>query len=211
MDFSTIRVPRLQLALYMLSIRAPEPPFLPVETFIFPLSPQRVRKTFTGMSAVYDTAGPPSSAGVTRAIDSYGMSPFTYEIEGTTGWNLHQTDGFAATGQEAMQNIQDMLLTYAELNQIQRLNNDPNSYTLEFSDFFNGEFYQVEPIGPQEVRASDRAPLLQYYRFRLVGIAPIAAPLIDLAADAIDLLLGTPAASMLTATVALTSSILSIY
>lgn len=211
MNFQTIKVQNFQLALYMLSIRAPEPPFLPIDTFIFPISPQRIRKIFTSMSAVYDTQGTPVQSGVNREIDRYGMSPFTYDIEGTTGWDLHMTDGFAYPGMSAIQRIQQMFFDYDANNAIQRLNNNPNSFTMEFADFFNGEFYQVEPIGPVEIRASDRAPLLQYYRIRLAGIQPIAAPLVELGTDAIGLLFSTTGPAMLSTTLGLTASVLGLY
>lgn len=209
--FLTVKVPNLHLALYVLSIRAPEPPYLAIDTFIFPLSPQRIRKVMTAMSTVYDTSGPPIAAGVSRSVDSYGMSPFVYEIEGTTGWDRHLTDGFILTGQQAIQRLQQMLLRYAELNQIQRLNNNPNGYILEFGDFFNKEFYQVEPIGPIEINASDRAPLLQYFRMRLAGIQPIAAPITATALDLMAIALaGTPAAVSRT-TLAFTALLLASY
>ena len=196
MDFKTLKGLNFQLALYMLSIRAPQPPFPPVSTFIFPLSPQRIRKVFVGMSVPYDTMGTPYQAGVNREIDQYGISPFTYEIEGTTGWDYHMTDGFLTSGLAAIQNLQQMFLQYGELNAIQQANNDPNSYTMEFADFFNGEFYQVEPLGPLEIRASERAPLLQYYRLRLVGVQPLAAPLVEPIIQAIELLMNmTPASA----------------
>lgn len=181
MDFHPIKVPRTRVPLYMLSIRAPLPPFLPIETWIFPLSPGTVRKTAIGMSAIYDTAGPPEMNGVMRNVDSYGLAPFVYDIEGTTGWDRHMTDGYLYTGLQAIQRVQRLLANYARYNQVQRQSNIPYSYSLEFSDFFNGEFYQVEPVGPQEFSQSERAPLLQYYRFRLIGIRPTGSPLINAA------------------------------
>lgn len=210
--FLTVKVPNFQIALYTLSIRAPEPPYPPVDVFLFPLSPQRVRKTFVSMSMIYDVAGPPVRSGVQRQVDSYGISPFVYEIEGTTGWDRHLTDGFILTGQQSIQRVQEMLLRYAELNEIQRENNNPNLYFLEFWDMFNKEFWVVEPVGPQEVRASDRAPLLQYYRFRLAGVKPIAAPY--LAVEALDLLaiaLKTAPAAASRSVVAAASAVVAIY
>lgn len=193
MDYFNIKTPNVRAALYMLSIRAPQPPFPPVDLFIFPLSPQNIRKSFTAMTGIYDTAGDPFSGGVERTPDSYGLAPFMYEIEGTTGWDRHIIDGFLYTGLQAIQKVQRMLQRYAQLNQIQKLNNSPYSFTLEFADFFNGEFYQVEPVGPQEIYATDRAPLLQYYRFRWAGIQPIGSPIqAQLASDHVALLLSIP-------------------
>lgn len=178
-SFSTVKVPILGLPLYQLSIRAPATPYVAVDTYIFPLSPSNIRKRFNALSAIYDTSGDPQFSGVTRTVDSYGITPFFYEIEGTTGWDLHQTDGYTYTGLQSIQRIQQLIYEYGTLNQTQRLNNDSESYTLEFSDFFNDEYYQVEPIGPLEIFASDRAPILQYYRLRLAGIAPVASALLE--------------------------------
>lgn len=211
MDFNTIKVPNFGLALYMLSIRAPEPPYPAIETFIFPLSPQRVRKSFTSMSVPYDTFGTPAQAGVNRDVDNYGAAPFTYEIEGTTGWDLHMTDGFSVPGQLAIQNLQQMFYDYASYNSEQMLNNDPNTYIMEFADFFNGEFYQVEPIGQQDIRASDRAPLLQYFRLRLAVIQPLDAPLLIALTDAIDIILAMSATTATVGTIALASTVLGLY
>lgn len=211
MDFQTIKVANLALAFYTLSIRAPAPPFPAVQTFVFPISPQRIRKVFAGMGAFYDTPGTPTQSGVNRDIDRYGTSPFIYDIEGTTGWDLHRTDGFSATGKMSIQNLQQMFYTYDQLNSVQRLNNNPNSYTMEWADYFTGEFYQVEPLGPQEIRASDRAPLLQYYRLRLVGVQPVSDPIAEAARDDIALLLAVQAPSAIVTAVALSTTVLSLY
>lgn len=211
MNFQTIKVLNFQLALYMLSMRAPEPPFLPIQTFIFPISPQRVRKVMNAMAMPYDTAGTPLQAGVNREVDRYGTSPFTYEVEGTTGWDLHMTDGFSAPGLIAAKNLQNMFIAYDENNALQRLNNNPYSYTMEWADFFTGEYYQVEPSGPIEIHASERAPLLQYFRFRLIGIQPIAAPLIAADLEAVDILFSSAPASVLTSTLLTTAAVLSLY
>lgn len=212
MNFKTLKVGNDLLAVYMLSIRQPTPPFPAVQTFIFPLSPQRIRKIPTAMAVGYDTAGTAAQAGVNRDIDAFGMTPFTYEIEGTTGWDRHLTDGFLYTGMRAINNLKDMLYLYAQLNQEQRLQNDPNSYILEFADFFNGEFYQVEPIGPQIFRADERSPLLQYYQFRLVGVQPISAPVGSVTLlDPIALLLAAQAPTAVADAIQLTATVLATY
>lgn len=159
----------------------------------------------------YDTSGQPVQSGVNRDVDRYGTSPFTYEIEGTTGWDLHMTDGFSAPGLISIQNLQQMFLAYDENNAIQRLNNNPFTYTMEWADFFTGEYYQVEPAGPIEIHASDRAPLLQYFRFRLIGIQPIAAPLIAPDLEALDILLSNTPANAVTGTLVVTAAVLSLY
>lgn len=174
-SFTTLKIPNLRLALYTLTIRNPGFALFPFMTYIFPLSPSSIRKPFTAMSSIFDTSGPPSTNGVTRSVDSFGMAPVMYTIEGTTGWDVHQTDGFTLSGTQSIQKIQYMLNLYTALNQQQKQANNPNLYSLEFYDYFNAEYWQVEPIGDQEIMQSERAPLLQYYRFRLAGIQPVAA------------------------------------
>jgi hypothetical protein len=192
-DFHPILVPKIRLPLYILSIRAPLPPYLPVETFIFPLSPSAVRKTAVSLTAFYDTPGPPSLNGVQRNVDNYGLTPFTYEIEGTTGWDRHMTDGYLYTGLQAFQRLQRMFQNYAQFNQSQRTLGQSQLYFMEFADFFNGEFYRVEPFGPMEFTQSERAPLLQFYRLRLLGLFPIGSPLENaLVSDALALLFSLP-------------------
>jgi hypothetical protein len=211
-NFATVIVPHDQLALYQLTINSPDPPFLPVTTYTFPLSPQRIRKRFTALSQMYDTAGSPLTGGVLRTIDTYGVTPFFYEIEGTTGWNLHSNDGFIKTGMASIHILQDMFQEYAQLNQIQQLNNDPNMYTMEFADFFNAEFYQVEPMGPQEVLSSDRAPMLQYYRLRMAGVQPVFFPInADLVNDLIFQLLSIAAPVAVRKTLSVASKVLQFY
>lgn len=174
--FSTAKIPDTQLALYTLTIRYPGASLAPYITYTFPISPSSLRKSPTAMSAIYDTAGSPQMRGVQRNVDVWGMSPPNYVLEGTTGWDRHQTDGLALTGLQSIQKLQALFNLYAELNQAQMAANNPNLYTLEFYDYFNEEFWQVEPIGEQEIRQSERAPKLQYYRLRFAGIRPVSAP-----------------------------------
>ncbi len=178
-NFSTLKGPNLRLALYTLSIRRPGFSLLSLFTYTFPLSPSSVRKSFAAMSSIYDTAGSPFTSGVQRHVDDFGNAPVMYSIEGTTGVDRHSTDGFIFTGLQSIQQIQFLLNLYASLNQQQKLANNPNLYTLEFYDYFNHEYWQVQPIGDQEILQSERAPLLQYYRIRLAGIQPVSAPLIS--------------------------------
>jgi hypothetical protein len=211
-NFSTVKVPNLRLALYTLSIRSPGFSLLSFFTYTFPISPSALQKSPTAMSSIYDTSGPPSTQGVTRSVDSYGMAPPTYTLEGTTGWDRHQTDGLIFTGLQSIQQIQYLMSLYAALNQKQKQANNPSLYSLEFYDYFNQEFWQVEPIGPQEIRQSDRAPTLQYYRFRFAAIAPVSAPLIsDIFADPIQQLFAAGANAASRGVQSITNSILGIY
>lgn len=186
-NFSTTKVPNLRLALYTLAIRSPGFALTSFFTYTFPLSPSSVRKSIPPMSAIYDTAGPAQTTGVTRNIDDFGVAPVMYLIEGTTGWDRHQTDGMIFTGLQSVQQLQLLIRTFAALNQQQKLANNPSLYVLEFYDYFNEEYWQVQPIGEFEISQSERAPLLQYYRLRLAGIQQVSAPLIsDIFADQVQ-------------------------
>ena len=89
-----------------------------------------------------------SQFGVARIIDQYGMSPLTFVIEGTTGWQKHLTDGFQYTGLQAIRRIQTILEFFAYLNAGQAQAQKTDFYTMEFYDYFTREFYEVVPIGP---------------------------------------------------------------
>ena len=175
--FRTIPTPVQQYALYRLSIHAPNRQKTPVEVFTFPLSPSSVRRTMTSMAAFYDTPGAPvSQFGVARIIDQYGMSPLTFVIEGTTGWQKHLTDGFHYTGLQAIRRIQTILEFFAYLNAGQAQAQKTDFYTMEFYDYFTREFYEVVPIGPQEIWQDKDRPILSFYRFTLVGLKPVSGP-----------------------------------
>jgi hypothetical protein len=55
------------------------------------------------------------------------------------------------------------------------------------------QFWQIEPVGPQGIRQSNDRPLLAYYRFRWIGVAPVGMPVAG-EIDAIANTLLTPAA-----------------
>lgn len=211
-NFSTIKGPNLRLALYTLSIRSPGFSALSFFTYTFPLSPNSIRKSFPAMSAMYDTAGSPLTSGVRRNFDDFGIAPVMYSIEGTTGVDRHSTDGYLFTGLQSIQQLQFILNTYAALNQQQKLANNPALYTLEFYDYFNGEYWQVQPIGDQDILQSERAPLLQYYRIRLAGIQPVSAPLIsDIFADPIQQLFAAGAGAAASTVAGAINSVLVSY
>lgn len=178
-SFQTIPVRNTRLALYTLSIRTAGSPFVPYASYTFPISPAAIAKEYTSLTNIYDVQGSPSQSGVKRIADIYGNSPVTFVIEGTTGWKMHATDAYAWTGLESIKYLQQMLQTYAELNQTQSNNNQP-LYTLEFYDYFTGDFWQVEPVGRQEIRQSRDRPQLVNYSFRLAGISNLNNPLQDL-------------------------------
>lgn len=191
--FRTLTSPAVQPALYQLSIRAPGEAFGELMTYTFPITPSSIQTVRTGLSTYAETQGPSQQDGVTRQIDTFGLSPPTFLIEGTTGWDFHSADGFILTGLASMHLLQSILQTYASLNKQQQESGNPQMYTLEFYDFFGDNFWQVEPIGPQILRQSNDRPLLSYYKFRLVGVRPIgvtALTVVDLIATSLATAVG---------------------
>lgn len=165
--FATIPVNNNNYALYVLVIRdTSNSPFI---TFTFPLSPQSLSKSFNAMANIFDVNGDASTHGVQRIIDQYGNAPPIYTIEGHTGWKLHSQDGYTNNGLESIQQLEGVLNVYATLNVTQGESNQP-PYTLEFYDYFKQEFWQVEPIGPQEIKQSAQRPLYSYYSFKFAAV-----------------------------------------
>ena len=185
--FQTADVGQYQPAIYQLSIRAPGQAFAELATYTFPLTPTVLRKERNALSTFMETQGPPGSNGVTRIVDSYGLSPPIWTIEGTTGWDRHAMDGYVLTGLQSMQLLEQFLARYEQLNQMQRQQGNVQLYALEFYDYFRNDFWQIQPSGPQGIRQTSDRTKLVYYRFRWIGIQPIAMPL----AGEIDALLTT--------------------
>ena len=194
-QFRTKFVGQYQPAMYQLSIRNPNQGFIELATYTFPLTPTQLRVERSSLSSYSETQGPSSSQGVTRIVDTYGLAPPVFIIEGTTGWDLHASDGYVLTGLMSIQLLQKFLARYVELNQAQRENGDPNLYALEFYDYFSDNFWQVEPVGPQGIRQSADRTKLTYYRFRWAGVQPVGVPILG-EADALASVLATPAATV---------------
>ena len=168
-----------QPAFYQLSIRAPGSMYSELSTYTFPLSPQNIRATRNALSNPMDVQGTlkNDNSGVKRLIDRYGIAPPIYTIEGTTGWDYHQTDGYLLGGIQSMQLLKAFLQQYSNLNEGKRETGDPNLFTLEFYDYFSLEFWVVEPIGPQVIRQSSDRPNLTYYHFQLAAQSPAGFPI----------------------------------
>ena len=177
---------------YQLSIRAPGQLFSEFSTYTFPLSPSQLRMERSSLSSFSDTQGPASSQGVTRVMDTYGLAPPIYTLEGTTGFDRHLSDGYVLTGLESMQLLAQFLAQYATLNRQQQGTGNP-LYSLEFYDYYLDQFWVVEPVGPQIFRQGNDRPSLVYYRFRWVAVRPAGVPTVGLA-DALAGTLGTSTA-----------------
>jgi hypothetical protein len=137
------------------------------------MSPMALRSEPNALASYYETRGPASSQGVTRNVDRYGLTPPIFVIEGTTGWDYHSADGYAYTGLESIQLLEQFLKNYETLNQGQLDAGSPDLYTLEFYDYFKNQFWVIEPTGPQTFRQDVSKPQLSFYRFRWVAITPI--------------------------------------
>ena len=157
----------------------------------------------SSLSSFSDTRGPASSQGVTRVVDTYGLAPPVYTIEGTTGFDRHLSDGYVLTGLESMQLLAQFLAQYATLNRRQQQAGNSNTYALEFYDYVTDNFWVVEPVGPQVFRQGNDRPTLVYYRFRWAAVRPAGVPLLGL----IDALAGTLGTSTAQAAINAASSL----
>ena len=189
--FRTMPVPMSQPARYQLSIRAPGSQH-DFATYTFPITPGALRTEPNAMSSYSDVHGPVSAQGVTRVVDRFGVAPPIFTIEGTTGWDRHLADGFVLTGLQSVQLLGQFISRYETLNQQQLAAGLSKLYSLEFYDYFAQQFWQIEPVGPQIYRQSADRPLLVYYRFRWVAVAPAGFPILG-TIDAIANTLLTPA------------------
>jgi hypothetical protein len=177
MLFRTADVPLNELmAIYQLSLRDPSSAYSEIATYSFPLTPTSIRYEPTELSSFADTQGSPVQKGVARVIDTFGQSPPVITIEGTTGHDRHSSDGYVLTGMQSIQLLGKFLDLYATNNQLRRQAGNPNLYALEWYDFYQTQFYQVQPIGPQIIRQSADRPLLVYYRLRWVALKPVRFP-----------------------------------
>lgn len=192
-SFSTIPLSNFNTALYELAIRAPGQAQALVSSYIFPISPSAIQKEVVAMTNIFDVRGSAVQNGVQRIADTYGNAPPIFVIRGTTGWQFHSTDGFAFTGLDSVIAVENLLQQFAQLNQVQAQANQP-LYTLEFYDYFKGEFWQVVPMGPQGISQSNRRPLLFDYVFRFAAIRPLDSVLATVINDPLADDFSTPAA-----------------
>ncbi len=177
-QFSAKAVTNTQMAVYALVIRKPTPPHARVATYYFPLSHRELRREQAAMSSFYDVQGGTltSTPGVQRVVDQYGLSPVIFSIEGTTGWQYHSADGYNDTGLVSIQKLQDIFIEYTSLNQEQMEMQAANLFLLEFYDYFRQEYWEIVPIGPQEIHQNAQRPILVDYRFKWAGIREVGAP-----------------------------------
>ncbi len=171
--FRTQDVGNRGAVLYQLSVRDPSQAFADLMTYTFPLSPSSIRSEPNALSTYSDTQGTSMQSGVSRVMDTYGLAPPVFTIEGTTGWDRHSTDGYVLDGLQSIILLRNFIDTYVQMNQQQREAGNPNLFALEFYDYFTSQYWQVEPVGPQVIRQTNDRPLLSFYRFRLAAICPV--------------------------------------
>lgn len=170
-------IPNFRVALYQLVIRAPAAPYGIVFGYTFPISPANIRKEPVSLTNIYDVgSNDPNMLGVQRSADLFGDTPPMYTIEGTTGFQYHNTDGYSLTGIDSILALQSLLSQYAALNQQQVQSQIPDPYLLEFYDYYTNDHWQVVPIGPRSFMQDRSRPLLVNYSFRLAGLRNLAAP-----------------------------------
>jgi len=190
--FRTKTVAANQQCLYQIRLCAPVVSSVEISTYTFPLSPTSLRIERSGMSSFADTQAQgilaPLTQGVSRQMDTYGLAPPIFTIEGTTGWDEHSTDGYSLSGLQSMQQLAQFLATYADLNQVQRVAGIPYLFSLEFYDYFTSNFWVIEPVGPQIFQQDATRPLLVYYRFRWAATVPAGgvAQILDEIGDVLD-------------------------
>ena len=195
--FGTRSVTNTRLALYTLSIRQPGPAAagLPAYSYTFPLSPQAVQKSVVSLAQAYEMRGPASTRGVTRNVDEAGTAPPIFTLRGTTGFKLHSNDGYLWDGVTSIKRLEAILAQYDTLNTQQMLSGQQYLYTLEFYDYFKGDFWQVVPVGPQGFDQSADKPLLSNYTLQLAGVRAVSAFVTELEADILADTLGAGAVS----------------
>jgi hypothetical protein len=198
------------IVLYQLSVRDPALAFADLMTYTFPLSPSSVRSEPNSLSTFSDTQGTPLQSGVSRVMDTYGLAPPVFTIEGTTGWDRHSADGYVLSGLQSMLLLRNFIDQYVQLNQNQRQAGNLNLYALEFYDYFTSQFWQVEPVGPQIVRQTNDRPQLSFYRFRLAAIAPVRLTALNVA-DAMLHLLNVPILQAIGSAAQSLNTMLSVY
>lgn len=175
-----------QTVLYRLRIYTNSNNSVPVEEFIFPLTPSSITKQYNSLTSYYDVrnsssnqAGPGSSSntGVQRIVDQYGLTPPIITISGTTGFQFHSLDGYKWSGRSSFARLVQFLNTYATMvtTVINSSQNQPVPI-MEFADGYTGELFIVVPIGPQTSNQDASRPIIQMYNLQLLVQQIVSGP-----------------------------------
>lgn len=208
--YRTVDVGNRGIVLYQLSIRDPSQAFADLATYTFPLSPSSVRTEPNSLSTFSDTQGSPLQNGVSRVVDTYGISPPMITLEGTTGWDRHSTDGYVLTGLQSILLLRNFIEQFMALNEAQKQAGNPNLYQLEWYDYFTSQFWNCIPVGPQIIRQTNDRPQLSFYKFRFAAIAPVRLNAINVT-DAILHLLNVPILQAIGSAALSMNAMLSVY
>lgn len=150
-------------------------------SFIFPISPQSLNIQRKSLSAWYETQGSATQNYVNRIIDVYGLTPPIFSIRGTTGFNKYSNTNYNMPGIALMRALQGFIELYFKTSQTSVVIGNTAPSNLQWLDYFYGEYWNVVPIGPVNVRQDSQRPLWMYYELTLAGISPLgqSPPKID--------------------------------
>lgn len=208
--FRTLDATAHGIVLYQLSIRDPSQAYADLATYTFPISPSSIRYEPSALSTYADTQGSPLQNGVSRIVDTYGLSPPMITIEGTTGFDRHSADGYVLDGRQSMLLLKNFIEQYTALNEIQKQAGNYNLLALEFSDYFTSNFWQCQPVGPQIIRQSAERPALLFYRFRLAAMRPVRLTAVGVE-DALLHLLNVPILQAVASAAQSANTMLAVY
>lgn len=141
-------------------------------TYNFPITPQQYSMQRRSLAMPYDTPGSSQNLNVNRIVDVYGLTPITFKIQGTTGFNKHAVDGFLYSGIESLRLLQKLLEIYFEFAQTF----PKPTVSLQFLDFYYQEFWNVVPVGPLVINQSKEKPQLMFYDLTLAGTTRVSSP-----------------------------------
>ena len=173
--FQTLPTSISRTPLYTLALVSPGQGSAIIGSYTFPLGPQDIHKEPLSMDVVSYVQGQPSMLGIQPMLDLWGQTPPVYVIRGTTGSKYHSADGFSWDGLQSIQALQALVAQYHQLNAAQVQANSSQLYSLEFYDYFMGEYWIVTPVGPQPIDQSASAPIIGYYTLRLVALGPVSS------------------------------------
>ena len=155
---------------------------VPLDTFIFPLTPSSVAKQVINLTNYFDVKGDPNNLGVQRIIDVYGLTPPIISISGTTGFQFHSLDQYQWSGRSSFARLVNMIQSY---NNLVALSTNSSQVTtlpvLVFTDGYTGEVYGVVPLGTQNYAMDNNRPIYQVYDLRFLAASSVQLAAVSLA------------------------------
>ena len=191
-----------QAVLYKLSIVSNGVPGVILPDFIFPLTPNNIQKQSVSLTNYYDVSGPADSIniGVQRIIDIYGLTPPIITISGTTGFQFHSLDQFQWSGKASFARLVQFIQTYifaaASATTSSQITNIP---TLQFTDGFTGEVFNLVPLNQQLYSQDANRPIYQTYNLQFLASASVTQTPVGLAQQDVVIQAFIEARALLTA------------